>query len=182
MPYFSQFLPQEPNASCHAIYLALGLLAISTRYWMTQEPAPQRRLLRVPVFFANLLIRIDIYWQPLSFMAQNVGKIPHLPVKSLAVRSSAVKIANSEAVLPVVAGAIVTTALSTQRSDVRSRVIIGEVGGAVSTVLLGSVNLIYHACLRRGGASTHESEAAFVQNRRERAVPFPTQTVKPAMK
>ncbi|QZN95974.1 hypothetical protein [Symbiopectobacterium purcellii] len=122
IPYFSQFLSQVQSPSCHAIYLALGLLAISTRYWMTQEPAPQHRLLRVPVFFANLLIRVDLYWQQLSHMAQHVGNIKRLPINAIAMRSSAVKIANSEAVLPVLAGSVATTALSTQRSPLRSSV------------------------------------------------------------
>ncbi|MCW2476464.1 hypothetical protein [Candidatus Symbiopectobacterium sp. NZEC151] len=170
--YFSQFLSHDHNPASHAIYLALGLLAISTRFWMIQEPSPQRSLLRVPVFFANLLIRIDAYWHQLSCMAQNADKIAHLRLESLPLRSSAVKIANSEAVLPVVAGAVVTTALSTRRAAVRNNVIIGAVGSAVSTVLLGGAKLIYHACLTRGGASTQQPEATREVHRRERAIPL----------
>lgn len=175
IPYFSQFLSEEQSPSCHAICLALGLLAISTRYWMMQEPSPQRSLLRVPVFFANLLIRVDLYWQQLSRMAQHVGSIENLPLNAIEMRSSAAKIANSEAVLPVLAGSAVSTALSTQRSALRSRVIVGAVGSAVSTALIGSVKLIYHACLSRGdGASPARAEAAPVISRQERAAPFPT--------
>lgn len=176
IPYFSQFLSQEQSPSCHAMYLALGLLAISTRYWMMQEPSPQRSLLRVPAFFANLLIRVDLYWQQLSRMAQHVGSIKDLPFNAIGMRSSAAKVANSEVVLPMLAGSAVTTALSTQRSALRSRVIVGAVGSAVSTALIGSIKLIYHACLSRGdGASPPRAEAAPVISRQERAAPFPTQ-------
>lgn len=175
IPYFSQFLSQEQSPSCHAMYLALGLLAISTRYWMMQEPSPQRSLLRVPVFFANLLIRVDLYWQQLSRMAQHVGSIKNLPFKAIGMRSSAAKVANSEVVLPMLAGSAVTTALSTQRSALRSRAIVGAVGGAVSTALVGSVKLIYHACLSRGdSASPPRPEATLVKSRPVRAAPFPT--------
>lgn len=174
IPYFSQFLSQAQSPSCRAIYLALGLLAISTRYWMTQEPAPQRRLLRVPVFFANLLIRVDLYWQQFSHMAQHVDNIKRLPTNAIAMRSSAVKIANSEAVLPVLVGSVATTALSTQRSLPRSPVILGTIGSVISTALVASTTLIYHACFRRDEVSTPSPAAAPLQRRQERVLSYPS--------
>lgn len=48
---------------------ALGIVAIVARYWMKDEGAPQRRLLRLPAFLGNLFIRANYYWNQLGRIA-----------------------------------------------------------------------------------------------------------------
>ncbi|QWA10530.1 hypothetical protein GTU79_25565 [Sodalis ligni] len=68
--YFDQYLSRDDGHPSGNFFTALAVFALITRYWLTDEGAPQRRLLKMPIFFGNLLIRVNCYWHLLSNMAQ----------------------------------------------------------------------------------------------------------------
>ncbi|UWS33434.1 hypothetical protein [Erwinia pyrifoliae] len=54
------------------LYMALAVAAVVTSYFITDPGAPQRAVLRIPVFTANLLLRARYYWKALGAMVQKV--------------------------------------------------------------------------------------------------------------
>jgi hypothetical protein len=61
---------QQPDS-----YLLTGLavLAIVARHWITDEAAPQRRILQAPAFLGHLLLRASRYWNHLGHLAQHAA-------------------------------------------------------------------------------------------------------------
>lgn len=54
------------------LFTILALSAVAARHWMNDANVPQRGLLRVPGFMANLLIRTRCYWGALDNMARSL--------------------------------------------------------------------------------------------------------------
>ncbi len=71
--FVSQFLNDESNGSSGQICMLLAVVAVAAKYYLTDNAAPQRRILQVPAFMANLLIRIHSYWQALGTIAVPVS-------------------------------------------------------------------------------------------------------------
>lgn len=65
-----QFLADNENPVCRYTFSILAIAAIAAGYWLRQESTPQRRVLQVPAFLANLLVRASHYWKALGNMAQ----------------------------------------------------------------------------------------------------------------
>jgi len=66
-----QFLGEEENPAFGYLFTVLGVTAILAKYWMKDDGAPQRGILKFPAFAANLLIRAGSYWNALENMARN---------------------------------------------------------------------------------------------------------------
>ncbi|MGL5006628.1 MAG: hypothetical protein ACRC53_04430 [Plesiomonas sp.] len=60
-----QFLPENT-------FTALAIFSIIANHWITKENKPQRALLNVPNFIANLLLRANFYWRHLGNMVNTV--------------------------------------------------------------------------------------------------------------
>jgi len=68
--FSSQFLCDERAPDAGYFFTILAIAAIAARHWTGEEHAPQRRLLQVPAFIANLLVRASHYWKALGNMVQ----------------------------------------------------------------------------------------------------------------
>lgn len=61
----------ESGSSSH-LFIALAVTAIVAGRWMKDEGGPQRGILKVPAFVANIFIRASHYWSALNHMAQRL--------------------------------------------------------------------------------------------------------------
>lgn len=87
--FLQQFLGNEENHSSSHLFTALAITAIVAGRWMKDEGAPQRGVLKVPAFMANIFIRASHYWTALGNMAgslpsgaaipENTGPSQHAP-------------------------------------------------------------------------------------------------------
>jgi hypothetical protein len=80
--YAGQFLGSDDQHPAAYLFTGLAALAIAARYWMTDEGAPQRRLLRVSVSAADLLIWVNGCWNQLVRLARRAPAMPGLPEQS----------------------------------------------------------------------------------------------------
>ncbi|QQG27494.1 hypothetical protein JFY74_15550 [Pectobacterium carotovorum] len=69
--FLQHFLGNEENHSSTCLFTALAVTTIVARRWMKDESAPQRGLLKVPAFIANIFIRTSHYWNTLGNMARS---------------------------------------------------------------------------------------------------------------
>ncbi|RJL52568.1 hypothetical protein D5071_07870 [Pectobacterium carotovorum] len=77
--FLQHFLGNEENHASTCLFTALAVTTIVARRWIKDESAPQRGLLKVPAFIANILIRASYYWNTLGNMARSPlsdGEIP----------------------------------------------------------------------------------------------------------
>lgn len=72
----------EESHTSGYLFTALAVTALAARYWITDNSAPQRGLLRLPAYMANLMVRAGQYWQALGYMAQN-GFYPQAPASPI---------------------------------------------------------------------------------------------------
>ena len=87
--FLQQFLGNEDNHTSTHLFTALTVTAIVAGCWMKDEGAPQRGVLKVPAFIANIFIRAGHYWTALGNMAgslpsgaaipENTGTSQHAP-------------------------------------------------------------------------------------------------------
>ncbi|XBS69318.1 hypothetical protein ABK905_23240 [Acerihabitans sp. KWT182] len=63
--------PKEWSPTSGYLFTALAITSVAAKYWISDKSAPQRGLLRLPAFMANLLLRADGYWRALGNMAGN---------------------------------------------------------------------------------------------------------------
>src|SRR5450830_166579 len=78
---WEKYLSQDDHP-CAALFTGLAVLTIVARHWITDERAPQRRLLRVPAFLANLLLRANSHWRHLGRIAQHATKTCHFTLSN----------------------------------------------------------------------------------------------------
>ncbi|MFP2423371.1 hypothetical protein ACLEXA_17805 [Pseudescherichia vulneris] len=67
--FLQQFLGNEENHTSIHLFTALAITAIVAGRWMKDEGTPQRGVLKVPAFIANIFIRAGHYWTALGNMA-----------------------------------------------------------------------------------------------------------------
>lgn len=67
--FLQQFLGNEENHTAIHLFTALAVTAIVAGRWMKDEGPPQRGMLKVPAFMANIFIRAGHYWTALGNMA-----------------------------------------------------------------------------------------------------------------
>lgn len=87
--FLQQFLGNEENHTSTHLFIALAVTAIVAGRRMKDEGAPQRGVLKVPAFMANIFIRASHYWTALGNMAgslpsgaaipENTGTSQHAP-------------------------------------------------------------------------------------------------------
>lgn len=87
--FLQQFLGNKENHTSIHLFTALAVTAIVAGRWMKDEGAPQRGVLKVPAFMANIFIRASHYWTALGNMAgrlpsgaeitKNTGTSQHVP-------------------------------------------------------------------------------------------------------
>lgn len=70
--FLQQFHSNEENHTSIPLFTALAVAAIVTGRWMKDEGTPQRSVLKVPAFMANIFIRASHYWTALGNMASNL--------------------------------------------------------------------------------------------------------------
>lgn len=70
--FLQQFYGNEENRSSIHLFTALAITALVTSRWMKDEGGPQRGILKVPAFIANIFIRASHYWTALGNMASNL--------------------------------------------------------------------------------------------------------------
>ena len=70
--FLQQFLGNEDNHTSIHLFTALAVTAIVAGRWMKDEGAPQRGVLKVPAFMANIFIRASHYWTALGNMASSL--------------------------------------------------------------------------------------------------------------
>lgn len=71
--FLHQSLGNEDNHTSIHLFTALAITAIVAGRWMKDEGAPQRGVLKIPAFMANIFIRASHYWTALGNMA---GSLP----------------------------------------------------------------------------------------------------------
>ncbi|MFA4826620.1 MAG: hypothetical protein WC593_15835, partial [Methanoregula sp.] len=74
-PFLEQFSLQDGDHASSYFFTGLAVLVVVAKHWITDEGAPQRRLLRVPAYLGNLLLRASSYWNHLGKMAQHAGEV-----------------------------------------------------------------------------------------------------------
>lgn len=77
--FLQQFLGNEDNHTSTHLFTALAVTAIVAGRWMKDEGAPQRGVLKVPAFMANILIRASHYWTALGNMAGSLPSGAEIP-------------------------------------------------------------------------------------------------------
>jgi len=80
--FLQQFLSNEENHTAIHLSTALAVTAIIAGRWMNDAGSPQRGLLKVPAFMANILIRASHYWAALGNMASNLPSSAGIPENS----------------------------------------------------------------------------------------------------
>jgi len=76
--FLQQFLGDEENHTSIHLFTALAVTAIVAGRWMMDEGAPQRGVLKVPAFMANIFIRASHYWTALGNMASRIPSGPDM--------------------------------------------------------------------------------------------------------
>lgn len=69
--FLHQLLGEGEQSTSGHFYCALAIALIAARYCMTDSSVPQRRMLKVPAFIANLFIRVSHYWHALGNMVNH---------------------------------------------------------------------------------------------------------------
>ncbi|MCW1975803.1 UNVERIFIED_ORG: hypothetical protein FHW05_004714 [Pantoea agglomerans] len=77
--FLQQFLGNEGNHTSVHLFTALAITAIVAGRWMKDEGAPQRGVLKVPAFMANIFIRASHYWTALGNMAGSLPSGAEIP-------------------------------------------------------------------------------------------------------
>ncbi|WP_279046100.1 hypothetical protein [Cedecea davisae] len=80
--FLQQFLGKEENHTSIHLFTALAVTAIAVGCWMKDEGAPQRGILKVPAFMANIFIRASHYWTALGNMASSLPSGVEIPENS----------------------------------------------------------------------------------------------------
>lgn len=73
------FLGDKENHTSIHLFTALAVTVIVAGRWMKDEGAPQRSVLKVPVFMANIFIRASHYWAALGNMAKSFPSGVEIP-------------------------------------------------------------------------------------------------------
>ncbi|EPF12969.1 Uncharacterised protein [Cedecea davisae] len=76
------YLEGEADNTYANLWTALAVTAIAARYWMADRGGPERAILKVPTFIANLFIRANYYWNALGRMAGNHSSPPLEPQRN----------------------------------------------------------------------------------------------------
>ncbi|CAO96738.1 hypothetical protein [Erwinia tasmaniensis] len=63
---------EDSSSLAGTLYTMLALSAVVARHWVNDADLPQRGLLRVPGFMANLLVRTRVYWTALDNLARSL--------------------------------------------------------------------------------------------------------------
>ncbi|WP_025152162.1 calcium-binding protein [Morganella morganii] len=71
--FLQQFLGNDDNHTSVRLFTALAVITIVARHRMKDEGPPQRNVLKVPAFMANIFIRAGHYWTALGNMAGNLS-------------------------------------------------------------------------------------------------------------
>lgn len=69
--FLQQILGNEENQTSTHLFTALAVTTIVAGRWMKDEGAPQRGLLKIPAFAANIFIRASHYWNALGNMTRS---------------------------------------------------------------------------------------------------------------
>ena len=77
--FLEQFLGGEESSTSTHLFTALAVTAIVAGRWMKDEGSPQRGLLKVPAFMANIFIRASHYWTALGNMAGTLPSGAEMP-------------------------------------------------------------------------------------------------------
>lgn len=77
--FLQQFLGDEENHTSTHLFTALAVTAIVAGRWMNDEGSPQRGILKVPAFMANIFIRSIHYWTALGNMANSIPSGVEMP-------------------------------------------------------------------------------------------------------
>lgn len=77
--FLQQFLGNEENHTSIHLFTALAVTAMVAGRWMKDEGAPQRGVLKVPAFMANIFIRASHYWTALGNMAGSLPSGAEIP-------------------------------------------------------------------------------------------------------
>lgn len=77
--FLQQFLGNEENHTSIHLFTALAVTAIVAGRWMKDGGAPQRGVLKVPAFMANIFIRTSHYWTALGNMASSLPSGAEIP-------------------------------------------------------------------------------------------------------
>lgn len=77
--FLQQFLGNEENHTSSHLFTALAVTAIVAGCWMKDKGPPQRGILKVPAFMANLFIRASHYWTALGNMARSLPSGAEIP-------------------------------------------------------------------------------------------------------
>lgn len=77
-----QFLGMAENSPDVPLFTALAIMSIALKYWLSDPAAPQRRLLQIPPYLGNLVLRAAHYWDQLGQMSQHAAEQCLLPAKS----------------------------------------------------------------------------------------------------
>ncbi|WP_253379053.1 dermonecrotic toxin domain-containing protein [unidentified bacterial endosymbiont] len=80
--FLQQFLGNDENHTSTRLFIALAVTAIVAGRWMKDEGAPQRGILKVPAFMANIFIRASHYWTALGNMASSLPSGAAIPKNS----------------------------------------------------------------------------------------------------
>lgn len=70
------FLVKDGPFSVSTVFDLLAILSLAIRRFITDETAPQRRILRIPAFLGNLVMRVNGYRAQLDAMARHVDLPP----------------------------------------------------------------------------------------------------------
>ncbi|WP_157961005.1 hypothetical protein [Rahnella sp. AN3-3W3] len=77
--FLHQSLGNEDNHTSIHLFTALAITAIVAGRWMKDEGAPQRGVLKIPAFMANIFIRASHYWTALGNMARSLPSGAAIP-------------------------------------------------------------------------------------------------------
>ncbi|MEW5289246.1 hypothetical protein ABW286_08640 [Erwinia papayae] len=77
--FLQQFLGNEENHTSIHLFTALAVTGMVVGRWMKDEGAPQRGVLKVPAFMANIFIRASYYWTALGNMAGSLPSGAEIP-------------------------------------------------------------------------------------------------------
>lgn len=80
--FIKQFLGIDENSAGSQLFTALAVMAIALKYWLSDPKSPQRRLLQIPPYLANIVLRAGQYWDQLGLMSQHATEQCLLPAKT----------------------------------------------------------------------------------------------------